>query len=81
MEDDMLRRKHMANQNEKESLVNVTIPPTVTKIQDEEFMDCVNLVSVILPESLKEIGEDAFLGCEKLQNGLKIVKVRFSSLK
>ena len=50
----------MANQNEKESLVNVTIPPTVTKIQDEEFMDCVNLVSVILPESLKEIGEDAF---------------------
>ena len=57
----------MANQNEKESLVNVTIPPTVTKIQDEEFMDCVNLVSVILPESLKEIGEDAFLGCEKLQ--------------
>lgn len=57
----------MADQNEKESLVNVTIPPTVTKIQDEEFMDCVNLVSVILPESLKEIGEDAFLGCEKLQ--------------
>ena len=57
----------MANQNEKESLVNVTIPPTVTKIQDEEFMDCVNLVSVILPESLKEIGEDAFWGCEKLQ--------------
>ena len=67
MEDDKLRRKHMADQNEKESLVNVTIPPTVTKIQDEEFMDCVNLVSVILPESLKEIGEDAFLGCEKLQ--------------
>lgn len=57
----------MADQNEKKSLVNVTIPPTVTKIQDEEFMDCVNLVSVILPESLKEIGEDAFLGCEKLQ--------------
>ena len=57
----------MADQNEKEFLVNVTIPPTVTKIQDEEFMDCVNLVSVILPESLKEIGEDAFLGCEKLQ--------------
>ena len=67
MEDDKLRRKHMADQNAKESLVNVTIPPTVTKIQDEEFMDCVNLVSVILPESLKEIGEDAFLGCEKLQ--------------
>ena len=58
----------MADQNQKESLVNVTIPPTVTKIQDEEFMDCVNLVSVILPESLKEIGDSAFKTCTSLSS-------------
>ena len=57
----------MADQNQKESLVNVTIPPTVTKIQDEEFRDCINLVSVNIPETVKEIGLRAFFGCENLQ--------------
>lgn len=51
-----------------ESLSEITIPSTVTKIGKGSFMDCKSLCSVQLNEGLTEIGECAFKGCESLSN-------------
>ncbi len=50
----------------QEELTGVTIPNTVTRI-DEAFGYCNNLMNINLPISLLEIGEGAFQGCKNLR--------------
>lgn len=47
---------------------DVIIPSTVTKIQDQAFLDNKNITSVKIPGSIKEIPRDAFGQCTNLTN-------------
>lgn len=47
-------------------LVTITIPESITSIEDEVFSSCENLVSVIIPEGVTNIGREAFHSCYKL---------------
>ena len=42
---------------------SVSIPKTVTAIEDYAFKDCNNLTSITIPDNVKTIGEYAFYGC------------------
>ena len=44
-------------------LTSVTIPSSVTSINDYAFMDCSGLTSVTIPSSVTYIGERAFALC------------------
>ncbi len=44
----------------------ITIPNTVTTINDYAFYDCSNLTSVTIPDSVTSIGSSAFSGCSSL---------------
>ena len=46
----------------------VTLPETVTEIDDMAFLRNINLTSVTLPESLEKIGMEAFMGCVNLNS-------------
>ena len=48
------------------SLVSVTIPGSVTAIEDSAFYCCSSLVSVAIPGSVTAIGDWAFDGCTSL---------------
>jgi len=50
------------------SLKTLSIPDSVTHIQDSTFRDCIKLSSVILPSSLISIGETAFYNCSLLKS-------------
>lgn len=50
-----------------DSLVHVTIPDTVTKINGYCFADCSNLETIQLPSNLEVIREGTFSGCESLK--------------
>ena len=58
-------------------LVTVTIPDTVTKIENGAFSGCIGLTDVKLPKNLKTLGKDAFNGCTGLTSVLipKTVKI------
>jgi hypothetical protein len=43
-----------------------TIPSTVTSIEDNSFISCINLTSVIFPSQLTSIGAFAFTACSNL---------------
>ncbi len=43
-------------------LCSVTIPSSVTCIEEEAFKGCKNLSSVTIPDSVEKIGQDAFYG-------------------
>ena len=45
---------------------DVTIPDSVTSIDDWAFQGCTNLTSVTIPDSVTSIGGCAFLGCTGL---------------
>ena len=45
----------------------LTIPDSVTKIQEYAFAYCLNLAEVHIPDSVTSIGERAFEGCESLE--------------
>lgn len=50
----------------RNSIVSVTLPDTVTSIEQWAFSSCHNLKSVKMYDSVVSIGREAFLGCEKL---------------
>ena len=49
-----------------ENLTSITIPESVTKIEDRAFQDCKSLTSITIPESVTYIENGAFYGCENL---------------
>jgi len=48
------------------SLTSVTIPNSVTSIEQEAFSNCSSLTSVTIPNSVTNIGGGAFWGCTSL---------------
>ena len=44
----------------------VTIPDSVTRIDNKAFQNCVSLTSVTIPDSVTSIGAEAFFGCNNL---------------
>ena len=50
------------------SLVNVTLPETIKRIESRAFIECTNLKNINLPKVLEFIGEYAFLSCKRLNN-------------
>lgn len=51
----------------RDNVYNITIPSTLTKIEDYEFENCTNLTGINIPENVKDIGVGAFKGCTKLR--------------
>lgn len=49
-----------------EQLTSVTIPDSVTAIEEGAFYGCVNLTSVVIPDSVQTIGSGAFQDCSSL---------------
>ena len=49
------------------NLTEVTIPSTVTRIQDEAFYYCSALTTLTIPASVTSLGNNAFAGCDALQ--------------
>ena len=47
-------------------ITSITIPDTVTKIEDTAFMGCTYLTSVSIPNSVTSIGMSAFYACQYL---------------
>jgi len=45
------------------SLIGITLPSRITKIDDETFLNCTNLKSINIPNGVTYIGVDAFKGC------------------
>ena len=43
------------------------LPPQLTQIGKEVFLNCVALQEVVIPTELCDIGIRAFCGCEQLQ--------------
>ncbi len=50
------------------SLVNVTIPNSITSIGGNAFYGCTSLESITLPNSIKAIGYGAFVDCTNLSS-------------
>ncbi|MET2999605.1 leucine-rich repeat protein, partial [Flavobacterium psychrophilum] len=46
---------------------SVTIPNSVTDIENGAFFSCSGLTSVTIPNSVTAIGKDAFAGCRSLK--------------
>ena len=50
------------------TIKTVTIPSSVTSIEDRAFADCDSLSSVMLSDGLEVIGNDTFASCEALES-------------
>ncbi len=50
------------------SVEKITLPDTITKIEDDAFSNCSSLISINLPEGLTTIGQSAFSGCDALSS-------------
>ena len=48
------------------SLTAITIPDSVTSIEDDAFSGCTSLTEITIPDSVTSIGDDAFSGCTSL---------------
>jgi hypothetical protein len=53
---------------ENSNISSVTIPESVTKIDEEAFFECNKLTNVTIPKSVTEIGGCSFLQCENLKS-------------
>ena len=49
-------------------LKSITIPDSVTEIDEYAFSGCQNLKQVVLPRNLKSIGFEAFCDCNSLES-------------
>ena len=49
------------------SLTKVTLPNTITTIDNGTFMECTSLVDINLPDSIITIGQSAFYGCSSIK--------------
>lgn len=47
---------------------SVTIPETVTSIEKNAFLYCINITAITIPGSVTSIGDSAFSGCTALEN-------------
>jgi hypothetical protein len=54
--------------SQKNSLISVTIPDGVEKIELSAFWKCTNLTTVVIPNSVTSIEEKAFFDCSNLAN-------------
>ena len=54
--------------NNRNNLITITIPDSVTSIAEWLFVDCKNLTSVTIPNSVTSIGNYAFLRCYGLMD-------------
>lgn len=52
---------------ESSGITSITVPPSVTLIQENAFKDCIILTEVNLPNTLAIIKERAFQGCTALE--------------
>lgn len=50
----------------RNTLTEVTLPPTLDEIEYQAFFNCSNLTKVIIPEGVRKIGQAAFYGCSQL---------------
>lgn len=50
-----------------ESLTSISIPNSVTCIEDTAFHGCKKLPTITIPDSVEIIGDSAFWGCESLK--------------
>ncbi len=50
------------------SLMNITIPSSVTSIGIQAFYPCTSLTSINIPQGVTSIGEAAFSGCTSLES-------------
>ena len=51
----------------RDSMREITLPPSVTSIGDEAFCKCENLQEIIIPPNVTSIGNNAFSSCRNLQ--------------
>ena len=48
------------------TITSITLPDTITKIDDEAFVECTGITSLTIPSSVTSIGSGAFYNCTKL---------------
>ena len=62
--------------SECDSLTSITIPDSVTNIEEEAFLSCVALKSIVIGNGVTSIGAAAFMCCDSLKsitfNGTKM---------
>ena len=54
------------NEDNEDTIKNVTIPDTVTKIGNNAFQRCASITEIKIPDSVTKIGGCAFLYCDSL---------------
>lgn len=52
--------------NVRNTLTEVTLPPTLDEIEDSAFFKCSSLTEITIPEGVTKIGQAAFYGCSQL---------------
>jgi hypothetical protein len=50
------------------SLISITLPPTITYIESHAFYNCTGLTTIVLPATLNVIDKSTFFGCAALTN-------------
>lgn len=73
---DGVERKYVIHErafDEKNSLIRVVLPDSLTGIGERAFRNCVNLTgSIIIPEGVTRIGPSAFMWCNSLTGSLSL---------